>query len=89
MFAPADAPEWAADRTRLWNAAEAAERRKNSTVGREFVVALPAELSAEDRQALAFDLGRALVARHGVAVDVCIHAPARMATSATTTRTSS
>ena len=75
LFAPADAPEWAADRTRLWNAAEAAERRKNSTVAREFVVALPAELSAEDRQALAFDLGRALVARHGVAVDVCIHAP--------------
>ena len=77
LFAPADAPEWAADRTRLWNAAEAAERRKNSTVGREFVVALPAELSAEDRQALAFDLGRALVARHGVAVDVCIHAPGK------------
>ena len=77
LFAPADAPEWAADRARLWNAAEAAERRKNSTVAREFVVALPAELSAEDRQALAFDLGRALVARHGVAVDVCIHAPGK------------
>ena len=40
-------------------------------------MALPAELSAEDRQALAFDLGGALVARHGVAADVCIHAPGR------------
>lgn len=77
LFAPAGAPEWAADRAQLWNAAEQAERRKNSTVAREFVVALPAELSAEDRQALAFDLGRALVARHGVAVDVCIHAPGK------------
>ena len=77
LFAPADAPAWAADRAQLWNAAEGAETRKNSTVAREFVVALPAELSAEDRQALAFDLGRAMVARHGVAVDVCIHAPGK------------
>ena len=59
------------------------ERCRSGRAPQEFdgrpriVVALPAELSAEDRQALAFDLGRALVARHGVAVDVCIHAPGK------------
>jgi hypothetical protein len=39
-------PEWARDRAQLWNAAEQAEKRKNSTVAREFET-LPAELSAE------------------------------------------
>ena len=77
LFAPAGSPEWAADRPRLWNAAEDAEKRKNSTVAREFVIALPAELSAGERQELAFEFGRALVERHGVAVDVCIHAPGK------------
>ena len=77
LFAPAGAPEWAADRAQLWNAAEGAEKRKNSTVAREFVIALPAELSADERQALAYDFARALVERHGVAVDACIHAPGK------------
>ena len=46
IVTPVDAPEWAFDRSALWNAAEQAETRKNSTVAREFIVALPAELSA-------------------------------------------
>jgi hypothetical protein len=33
---PPGAPPWAANREQLWNAAEAAETRKNSTVAREF-----------------------------------------------------
>ncbi|WP_347337883.1 MobA/MobL family protein [Sphingobium sp. LB126] len=37
----------------LWNAAEQAETRKNSTVAREYEIALPAELSAEARRELA------------------------------------
>src|SRR3546814_3673481 len=35
LMLPTDAPEWAADRERLWNAAELAETRKNATVARE------------------------------------------------------
>ena len=39
----------------LWNAAEAAERRKDAQVAREIVLALPAnaDVSTEDRIALA------------------------------------
>ena len=33
---PEGAPAWARERERLWNAAKAAETRKNSTVAREF-----------------------------------------------------
>ncbi len=45
VILPDNAPEWARDRAQLWNAAEQAEKRKNSTVAREFVIARPAELS--------------------------------------------
>src|SRR3546814_8177113 len=74
---PTDAPEWAADRERLWNAAELAETRKNATVAREYEIALPVELSADERRELALGLAREISERHGVAVDVSIHATGR------------
>ncbi len=77
LVLPVDAPEWARDRAALWNAAEAAEVRKNSTVAREFEIALPSELSGEARRSLAVDFAREIVARHGCAVDVAIHEPGR------------
>ena len=77
LLLPANAPDWATDRARLWNAAELAETRKNSTVAREFEIALPAELDAEARQRLAADFARELVVRHGCAADVAIHRPGR------------
>ena len=77
LVLPAGAPEWAADRAALWNAAEQAEKRKNSTVAREFEIALPAELSPDERQRLARDFARELVERHRCAADVAIHAPGK------------
>ena len=77
LVLPAGAPEWAADRAALWNAAEQAEKRKNSTVAREFEIALPAELSPDERQRLALDFARGLVERHRCAADVAIHAPGK------------
>lgn len=77
IVAPADAPEWAHDRDALWNAAELAENRKNSQVAREFLVGLPHELDAEQRQQLAREFAQSLVDRYGFAVDVAIHQPDR------------
>ena len=77
LVLPKDAPEWARDRAALWNAAEVAEVRKNSTVAREFEIALPSELSGEARRSLAVDFAREIVGRHGCAVDVAIHEPGR------------
>ena len=68
---------WTAERERLWNAAEAAERRVNSTVAREYELALPAELDARGRGRLAVAFAAELVRRYGVAADVAIHAPSR------------
>lgn len=75
LVLPAGAPTWANDRGALWNAAERAENRKNSTVAREIVVALPAELNPKQRAELARTLAAGLVERHGCAVDLAIHAP--------------
>lgn len=77
IVAPADAPEWATNRELLWNAAEAAEKRKDACVAREYVVALPHELDAEQRRQLALDFARQMVERHGFAADVCIHKPSK------------
>jgi hypothetical protein len=74
---PADAPDWARHPESLWNAAEQAEKRKNSTVGREVELALPSLLSPQERQQITQRFAEALVDRYGVAVSVAIHAPGR------------
>ena len=65
------------DREQLWNAAEKAERRKDARVAREFELALPAELTPEQRRELATDFARSLVNKYGVAADVAVHEPSR------------
>ena len=65
------------DRQKLWNAAESAEKRKNSTVAREYEVALPSELTQRQRIQLARDFARHLVKRYGVVADIAIHEPGR------------
>jgi ATP-dependent exoDNAse (exonuclease V) alpha subunit len=77
IIVPDDAPAWARDRAQLWNAAELAETRKNSTVAREIEVALPTEISPQHRRELACALAHEITARHRCAVDIAIHAPAR------------
>lgn len=69
--------EWQPSRAELWNAAEAAERRKDACVAREHEVALPAELTAEQRLHLVQGYAQALANQHGCAVDFAIHAPSR------------
>ncbi|SHF68404.1 plasmid mobilization system relaxase [Litoreibacter ascidiaceicola] len=77
ILTPKDAPDWASDRSRLWNEAEASETRRNSVTAREWELALPSEISAEDRSQITRQFAEELVSRYGVAVDVAIHAPHR------------
>lgn len=72
---PDGAPDWALIPAALWTQAEAAERRKDSTIAREFEFALPHELSDEQRSALAAEVTRALVDRYGFAAQASIHSP--------------
>jgi ATP-dependent exoDNAse (exonuclease V) alpha subunit len=66
---------WAKDRANLWNAAEAAESRKNARVAREYLVVLPVELDAGSRVGLARGFAQDLADRYRFAVDVAVHAP--------------
>ena len=67
--------EWAQDRSVLWNAAEAAEKRKDAKVAREYELGLPAELDAGQRRDLVRAFAEDIRDRYGVAVDAAIHAP--------------
>jgi len=77
IVAPENAPAWAQDRSKLWNEAEASETRRNSVTAREWELALPSEISDEDRSQITRQFAEELVSRYGVAVDVAIHAPHR------------
>lgn len=67
--------DWALDRSALWNAAEAAEKRKDARVAREIEVALPHELTDEQRLALTREFSQGVADSYGVAVDFAIHSP--------------
>jgi hypothetical protein len=77
LLAPAEAAWARQDRAALWNAAEAAEKRKDARVAREYELALPCEMDAAGRRALVEAFAGELVERYGVAVDAAIHAPGR------------
>ncbi|MEO7205664.1 MAG: MobQ family relaxase [Steroidobacteraceae bacterium] len=68
---------WARDRQALWNAAEIAEKRKDARVAREYEVALPHELTREQRVSLVQAFSTEIANRYGVVVDFAIHAPHR------------
>ena len=63
------------DRSDLWNKAEAAEKRKDARVAREWLVNLPHELSEEDRKELAHTFAQTLADRYGTIADCAIHQP--------------
>ncbi|MCO5734775.1 Ti-type conjugative transfer relaxase TraA [Rhizobium sp. SSA_523] len=67
--------DWARDRSALWNAAERIENRKDARVAREFVIALPHELSEEGRVSLTRAFAQDLANRYGAGVDFAIHRP--------------
>jgi len=72
---PAGEASWARQRPTLWNAAEAAEHRRDSRVAREVQVSLPVELSPAQRLELARGLSQELADRYRVAVDLAVHEP--------------
>ena len=77
ILAPDHAPDWVRDRSELWNRVEESETRKNSQVAREVRVALPAELTHEQRVALVREFAQAQFVDRGMVADIALHAPGR------------
>ena len=75
VFLPATAPaEWQ-DRETLWNAVEETETAKDSRLAREFVAALPIELSREEQIQLLQDFIKEQFVADGMCADAAIHDP--------------
>lgn len=75
IYAPPNTNPELLDRQTLWNTVEKVERRKDAVLAREFEIAFPCELNAEQRKQLLDELCQKLVEKYGVVVDAAIHAP--------------
>ena len=73
VFLPEYAPQEWQDREKLWNAVEEVETAKDSRLAREFVVALPTELSREQQIELLQDFIREQFVSDGMCADAAIH----------------
>ena len=73
IFLPEYAPQEWQDREKLWNAVEEVETAKDSRLAREFVVALPIELSREQQIELLQDFIREQFVADGMCADAAIH----------------
>jgi hypothetical protein len=77
IVTPENAPAWMQDRERLWNEVEKVEKRKDSQLARDFVISLPHELSAAQRETLTREFVREQFAARGYVADIAWHAPDR------------
>ena len=75
IYAPENTNTELLNRQTLWNQVEKAERRKDALLAREFEIAFPSELNAEQRKNMLNELCQNLVKKYGVIVDAAIHAP--------------
>ena len=75
VFLPEYAPAAWQEREALWNAVEENEKAKDSRLAREFVPALPVELSPEQWKELLSDFIQESFVSNGMCADVAIHDP--------------
>ena len=73
VFLPEYAPQEWKDREQLWNAVEEVETAKDSRLAREFVVALPIELSRQEQIELLHEFIREQFVSDGMCADTAIH----------------
>ena len=73
VFLPEYAQQEWQDREKLWNAVEEVETAKDSRLAREFVVALPIELSREEQVELLQEFIREQFVSDGMCADAAIH----------------
>ena len=75
IFLPGNAPQWMSDRSKLWNAVELGEKRKDAQLAREVQLALPRELSIEQNIELVREFVQTEFVARGIVADFCFHNP--------------
>ncbi|MDA2638617.1 MobA/MobL family protein, partial [Bacillus cereus] len=73
ILAPSEAPSWVFRRQDLWNEVERFEKRGNSRLAREVVVAIPNELSEEQQRELVLTFTHDTFVQQRMIADVAIH----------------
>ena len=73
IMAPPAAPAWVFERQQLWNQVEAAEKRKDSQLARDFDFALPVELTPAERRVLVSGFVQEQFVNRGMIADYSIH----------------
>ncbi|MED4587858.1 MobQ family relaxase [Priestia flexa] len=73
ILAPDHAPKWVEDREKLWNEVEKIEKRWNSQLSREIVIALPNDLNNEQQKELIKNYAKSQFVEKGMVADVNIH----------------
>ena len=73
ILLPANAPPEYADRSTLWNAAEAIEKQWNSQLARRWVLSIPREIPPDQYAALVRDFCNQQFVSKGMCVDFAIH----------------
>lgn len=72
-IAPEGAPAWATDPDELWNRAEAAERRKDAQVARDYRIPVPFGLTDQQAGDLAEAMARFISTELGTSVSMGLH----------------
>src|SRR5665213_4211932 len=73
ILAPEGAPGWAHDPGQLWNKVEAGEVRCDAQLAREFILAVPPELSADAQFQTAVDWAKKELVTSGMIAEVSLH----------------
>lgn len=73
VLLPEGAPQHLADREKLWNAVEAAEKRKDAQLAREVELAIPRELTKKQGIALVRAFVKAEFVARGMIADLNVH----------------
>lgn len=75
IMIPTGAASWLQDREILWGTVERMEKREDAQLAREFNMALPYELDAEQRLELVRDFVSFHFVRRGMVADIALHDP--------------
>ena len=75
IILPETAPCEYKDRQTLWNAVESAEKRRDSSLARDILLALPNEMTRDQQLEIVREFVMKNFVEYGYAVDICIHNP--------------
>ncbi len=75
ILAPEGAPAWVFDSGQLWNTVERSEKRADAQLAREFILAVPPELSADEQFKTAVDWAKKELVTSGMVAEISLHHP--------------